>query len=111
MIRCANSLSSAAPACASAVHNITRSTTSPAPTASGGPHQPPALGQKNEKPKLRTAWLTLFAEGSSRFRVSTRDLLVVVRRLKAPWFVSPLEIFPGIAGANMPETHRCPLNI
>ena len=39
------------------------------------------------------------------------DLLVVVRRLKTPWFVSLLETFPGIVGANMAETRRYPLNI
>src|SRR5262249_57558507 len=57
MIRCANSLSSAAPACTSAVHSATRSTTSPAPTVCRGRYEPPALGRaprrKDDKPKLQ----------------------------------------------------------
>src|SRR5262249_16944241 len=191
-----------------AVHSATRSTTSPAPTACRGRHEPPALGRaprrKDDKPKLqrgmahpgcrggraagtappgpqlepksvaaakagaggggggwggggrgagggrgqrcpeekagagapggrgapRTASVRTSASaegrqaevaerhgspclqrGSSRGSGSTRDLLVVVRRLKAPRFVSLLETFPGIVGANMPETRRYPLNI
>src|SRR5439155_15819055 len=53
MIRCANSLSSASPACASAAHSATKSTTSPAPTACRGRHEPPALGRA---PRRKNIW-------------------------------------------------------
>src|SRR5262249_50414921 len=43
--------------CTSAVHSATRSTTSPAPIACRGRHEPPALGRaprrKDDKPKLQ----------------------------------------------------------
>ena len=116
MIRCANSLPSAAPACTGAVHSATRSTTSPAPTECRGRDEPPALERASsaEERQAEVAeghGLPRLQRGSSRSRGSTRDLLVVVRRLKAPRFVSLLETLPGIVGANMPETRRYPLNI
>jgi len=132
MIRCANSLPSAAPACTGAVHSATRSTTSPAPTECRGRDEPPALERASSAeerqaevaeghglPRLqrgggrrpRGTPVPRLQRGSSRSRGSTRDLLVVVRRLKAPRFVSLLETFQGIVGANMQETRRYQLNI